>query len=100
MIQSELYGNIQQFVRERIQINDLYGTQLAVSAYPNSINAANISRETTSKEIIDIEGLDREDYMNQNINAIFGRVNSVEYCCTMLNFPTFEEIKNKIKKEG
>lgn len=73
---------------------------MAVSAYPNSINAANISRETTSKEIIEIEGIEREDYLNQNINAIFGRVNSVEYCCTMFNFPTYEEIKKKVDKEG
>ena len=68
----------------------------AVSAYPNAINAANISRETTSKEIISIEGIDKEYFMLQNINTMFGRVNSIEYCCKMLNFPTFEEINKNI----
>lgn len=34
--------------------------------------------------------------MNQNINTMFGRVNSVEYCCAMLNFPTYEEIDKEI----
>lgn len=68
----------------------------AVSAYPNSINAANISRETTSKEIVEIEGMVKDDFMNQNINTMFGRVNSIEYCVNMLNFPNFEEVKNRL----
>lgn len=70
----------------------------AVSAYPSAINAANISRETTSKEILSIEGMDKEDFMLQNINTMFGRVNSIEYCCNMMNFPTFEEIDIAMSK--
>lgn len=70
----------------------------AVSAYPSAINAANISRETTSKEIISIEGMEKEDFMLQNINTMFGRVNSIEYCCNMMNFPTFEEIDVEMSK--
>lgn len=71
---------------------------MAVSAYPSAINAANISRETTSKEIISIEGMEKEDFMLQNINTMFGRVNSIEYCCNMMNFPTFEEIDVEMSK--
>lgn len=71
----------------------------AVSAYPNAINAANVSRETTSKEIISIEGMEKDDFMLQNINAIMGKINSIEYCTEMLNFPTFEEIKKIIENE-
>lgn len=70
---------------------------MAVSAYPSIINAANVSRVTTSKEIIHIENMDKEYFMNQNINTMFGRVNSVEYCCAMLNFPTYEEIDKELE---
>lgn len=69
---------------------------MAVSAYPNAINAANISRDTTSKEIIEIIGMDKEYFMYQNINTMFGRVNSIEYCTKMLNFPTFEDINKEL----
>lgn len=68
-----------------------------VSAYPRAIDAANISRETTSKEIISIEGMEKEYFMNQNINTMFGRVNSIEYCSKMFNFPTFEEINQALE---
>lgn len=68
----------------------------SVSAYPRAIHCCNVSRDTTSKEIIYIEGMDKEYFMYQNINTMFGRINSIEYCCKMLNFPTFEEIDKEI----
>ena len=77
-------------------INAQCRTYMAVSAYPTGINVANISRDTTSKEIISIEYMEKDYFMNQNINTMFGRVNSVEYCCAMLNFPTYEEIDKEI----
>lgn len=71
----------------------------SISAYPNAINAANISRDTTSKEIVSIEGMEKEDFMYHNINTMFGSINAIEYCCNMLNFPTFEDIDNYILRK-
>lgn len=41
MIQSELYKNIQQFIRERVQLNELYGTYWGCRTY----NGADINAE-------------------------------------------------------
>ncbi len=68
-----------------------------VSGYPSNTQSANVSADTTIREIIDIEGSDKEDFKLQNINLIFGKVNAVEYCTSMFEFPTMFEMKEKIK---
>lgn len=76
----------------------------AISSYPSDILAANVSKDTTNRELLSIEGIDRIDFMRQNINLFFGKVNHVEYCSTMLNFPSLSELSkswldNKSNKE-
>lgn len=39
------------------------------------------------REILGIEGISQEVYKLQNINLLFGKVNNVEYCTTLFNFP-------------
>jgi hypothetical protein len=58
------------------------------SAYPNDILVANVSKETTYRELIDIEEVDETLFRLQNINALSGPVNALEYCTTMFHFPT------------
>lgn len=70
----------------------------AVSSYPSNTRAANVSRDTTSREIIDIEGVDMEVAKLENINLFFGNVNSLSYCKNMFNFPTLQELDKLIKK--
>ena len=70
---------------------------LQVSGYPSDTQAGNVSKDTTVREIIDIKGIEKEDFKLQNINLMFGIVNNVEYCSTMFNFPTLVELKEKIK---
>lgn len=70
----------------------------AVSSYPSDTLAANVSKDTTSRELIFIEGFKKEDFLKQNINLFFGKVNAVEYCNEMLNFPYLEDLSNKFKK--
>jgi len=67
-----------------------------VSGYPSDGMAANVSKDTTVREIIDIKGIEKEEYKLQNINLMFGKVNHVEYCETMFNFPSLLELKEKI----
>lgn len=44
------------------------------------------------REIIEIEGFEKDDFKTQNINLLFGVVNDVEYCTTMFNFPELRDI--------
>lgn len=46
-------------------------------------------------EILDIEGIDPKIAKLQNINLMFGQVNSIEYCSTMFNFPKLHELYSK-----
>ena len=50
-------------------------------------------------EILGIEGVDPDVAKLQNINLMFGEVNSLEYCTTMFNFPKLHELysNNNIK---
>lgn len=68
--------------------------QTQVSGYPSNGQAANVSKETTSREIIDIEGIDKETFRLQNINLLSGPINSVSYCTEMLNFPTLLNLEH------
>jgi len=71
----------------------------AVSSYPSDGVACNISKQTTKKEIVSIEGKRKNDFMYDNINLFSGAVNSIEYCTSMFNFPTMAELLDDIKKE-
>lgn len=65
---------------------------MQVSGYPSNTQAANVSKETTSKEIIEVGNVDKDVFKEENINLLFGPVNSGEYCTNMLNFPKLVEI--------
>ena len=58
--------------------------------------AANVSKDTTVKELVSIDGIDKEVFRLQNINLFFGNVNSVEYATTMYNLPTLVELEEMI----
>jgi len=60
----------------------------AVSAYPSATAVANVSRETTVREIIDIEGIDETTFRRHNLNLLQGHVNALEYACVMHKLPT------------
>ncbi len=64
----------------------------AVSSYPSDISACNVSKETTMREIINIEGISENVFRLQNINVLSGHVNSIEYCRTMFNFPEMRDL--------
>ena len=58
--------------------------------------AVNVSKDTTIKELINIDGIDKKVFKLQNINLFFGNVNSVEYANTMYNLPTLVELEEMI----
>ena len=66
---------------------------LDVSAsYPNGQCVFNISKETTVKEIIRIEGVNSYTSRMQSINLSGGLSNSVEFCSYMFKFPKLSEL--------
>lgn len=70
-----------------------------VSGYPSNGMAANVSKDTTKRQIMDIAGIDKEVFKLQNINLMFGKVNSLEYCTTMFNFPKPLDVVNEVKEK-
>lgn len=72
----------------------------AVSSYPSNTRAANVSRDTTSRELMSIEGVSMDIAKLQNINLFFGYINSLSYCKNMFNFPTLQEIDKIMRNEN
>jgi len=66
------------------------------AGYPSNEEAGNVSKATTEREVIDIAGIDKDIFKLQNINSLFGTVNSLEYCTTMYNFPNLLTLKKNI----
>ena len=59
----------------------------AVSAYPSCTAVANVSRSTTSKEIIDIAEIEETEFRRNNMNLLLGHVNALEYGNQMHGLP-------------
>ena len=70
----------------------------AISSYPSNTTAANVSKDTTSREILKVENMDFEDLRKENINLFFGEVNSSNYCENVLWMPSLRHLSNLIKK--
>jgi PHIKZ082 len=67
-----------------------------VSSYPSDTLAANVSKDTTAREILSVEGITEEVMRLSNINLMFGKVNQVTYMSNMCNYPTLEELEKNI----
>lgn len=65
-----------------------------VSAYPTCVSILNVSKSTTKRELIDIEGIPEDIFRLQNINLTSGYVNALEYSTTMFGFPSLSELDN------
>lgn len=64
----------------------------ATAAYPSCIMVANVSKETTFREVITIEGIDETLFRKQNMNLMSGDVNAIEYCVNMFQLPNLDEM--------
>ena len=68
----------------------------AVSAYPSCASAANVSKETTKREIVSIGDIPEEVFRAQNLNFLLGHNNDIQYCTHMLNFTNPVDLLRKI----
>jgi len=66
------------------------------SGYPSDSVATNLSKTTTSKELISVEGVPKPVFKANNLNLMYGPINSGRYCREMLNAPTFDELLNSV----
>lgn len=71
----------------------LLNTTLDVSAaYPTTEVTHNISKETTRKEIIKIDGCEEFIKRMNTINFSAGHVNAVEFCTDLFGMPELDEM--------
>jgi len=70
----------------------------STSAYPTCTSTANVSKETTKRELIDISGVNNDVFRMQNMNLIMGSVNAIEYSVNMFNMPKPNELLTLINK--
>lgn len=61
-------------------------------AYPTNEEFANISRETTHRELTYIEGIALHEQKMTGINLSGGQTNAAEISMTLLKLPTFDEL--------
>lgn len=70
----------------------------AVGAYPSCMQALDVSKETTKREIIGIKGVDEHVFRRQGINLLSGPVNAIDYCVQMFGFPEPDDLLRSFKE--
>ena len=58
-----------------------------VSAYPKATSTCNVSKTTTKREIINIDGIDEYMFRRQNLNILVGDTNALSYGQNMFALP-------------
>ncbi len=81
----------------RTNIRGHVGDLDVAASYPNGECVFNISKETTKREVCDVEGIPEIVYRAQGINLSGGRSNASEYCQTMFGLPTMDKMLTHYK---
>lgn len=77
----------------------MFAGDLDVSAsYPNGQCVSNMSKATTKKEIVKIHGVDEYTARMQSINLNGGQTNALEFCQTLMGFPTLDQLLVEFQK--
>lgn len=66
---------------------------------PNGEVVFNISKETTKKELISIEGVTENVRRLQGINLSGGATNAVEFCTSMFKMPNLPQLLEAYKRQ-
>ncbi len=66
---------------------------------PNGGVVFNISKETTKKEIVSVEGVDETTKRMCTINLSAGHVNAVEICTNLLGMPSLDQMLESFKQD-
>ena len=95
-------GGLAAILENPYQMTNIRGHvgDLDVSAsYPNGGAVFNISKETTHKEIVKIEGVSEEIQRRQGINLSAGHVNATEFACDMYGLPKFDQLLHAFRAQ-
>lgn len=68
-------------------------------AYPTNENVCNVSKETTAKELVKVEGVPEQLVRMSTINFSGGRTNAVEFCTAMYGMPALDKLLEEFKKD-
>lgn len=90
--------NVRTNIRTNVADLDVAG------AYPNNTIVFNVSKETTSKELIEIIGTDGQVYPEwmvkmQTINFSGGQTNAAQFCQQMYKLPSFSDLLTAFKQD-
>lgn len=69
------------------------------ASYPKGECVFNVSKETTVKEIIEIEGVDEYTQRMMGINMSAGHTNAVEICCNLFKMPPLKVLLDEFRKD-
>ena len=78
-------------------MREYHNTQ--ASGYPSDTLVANVSKDTTMREVISIGDFDKDMFKLHGINLMFGKVNHVDYVTSMMHFPTLRQLAEMIEKD-
>ena len=85
--------NVRTNIRTDVADLDVEGS------YPNGQAVFNISKETTVKELIKIEGISDDTSKLQCINLSGGQTNAMEFCQLTMGFPSLFEMLEEYDKQ-
>lgn len=71
-----------------------------LSAYPTAGACFNVSKETTKRELLKIDGLDDRTQRMECINISAGHTNAVEVACKLYSLPTLDNILDEFKRSS
>lgn len=69
------------------------------ASYPNGEAVFNVSKETTAKELISIEGVDEYTQRMMGINMSAGHVNAVEICNNLFKMPPLFDLLDAFEED-
>lgn len=64
----------------------------AISSYPSDITALNVSKETCARELISVDGINREDMKLEGMNLMMGDINASRFVANTMGLPRFTDI--------
>lgn len=69
----------------------------ATAAYPSATSVCNVSKATTVRELIDVDGIESDTFRMQNINLLLGHTNAMDYAITMFGLMKPEDLLEQFK---
>lgn len=90
---------IEEYPELRTNIRRGVGDLDVAASYPNGECVFNVSKETTAKELLSIEGVDEYTQRMQGINLCGSHTNAVEFCCNIFKLPTLTEMHLAFEEE-